>query len=213
MDFLTTLFGGGTLSQADFEAALKEHSEIKLVNLADGNYVSKSKYEDDLRAKDTNIQTLTSTISERDKALGELKKQLENAGTDAEQLKELQNKLTTLEQKAETDKANYETALKKEVTKGACKDFASNYKFTSAAAKREFVNFLIAKDPELSDGKLIGANDLYEQYKAENEDSFLKEEDPEPPTPPAPPIDRRQPNPPAPKISLTERMKMANAKK
>ena len=212
MEFLTTLFGGNQLTQAEFEAALRSHPEIKLANLADGNYVAKSKYVDDLRAKDANIKTLTDTISERDKTLGELKTQLANAGTDAQQLKDLQDKIAAIETQAATDKQNYETALKKEKYKSACKDFANDLKFKSRADKEHFINSMIAKDMELDNGKIIGATDYLESYKADYADSFATDEEP-PKEPPAPPIDRRKPQPPAPRISLTERMKMANAKK
>lgn len=212
MGFLNTLFGDRALTRAEFEAALKSHSEIKLVNLADGGYVAKGKYDDDIRAKDTNIKTLSDTISERDKTLGELKKQLENAGTDAQLLKDLQGKIATLETQAATDKQNYETALKKEKYTSACKDFASGLKFKSKADKEHFINSMIAKDMEMDNGRIIGATDYLESYKADYADSFATDE-PSPKEPPAPPIDRRKPQPPAPRISLTERMKMANAKK
>lgn len=215
MEYLKTLFGDGALTLADFESALKEHPEIKLANLADGGYVSKKKYDDDLGAKDTNIKTLTDTIGERDKSLADLKKKLESAGTDEQLLTDLRGKLDELQEKAKTDKDNFDKAIKKERYKSACKEFANDLKFTSKAAKRAFVNELIAKDFELSGDKIIGASDYLEQYKADNEDSFESDKPPvdTDPEPPVPPVDRRKPNPPAPKISLTERMKMANAKK
>lgn len=212
MEFLNALFGDNKTLQAQVEEALNAHPEIKLVNLADGGYVSRAKYDDDLRAKDSNINTLTGTISERDKALGELKKQLENAGTDAQLLKDLQGKLTTLETQAATDKQNYETALKKEIYKGACKDFASTLKFKSKADKEHFINSMIAKNMEMDGNKIIGASDYLDSYKKDYADSFAGDDE-QPPAPPAPPIDHRQPNPPAPKITLAERMKMANSKK
>lgn len=205
MEFLNTLFGDRALTKTEFEAALKSHSEIKLVNLSDGNYVAKAKYDNDLRAKDASIQTLTNTVAERDKALGELKTQLENAGTDAQLLSELKTKVTTLETQAATDKQNYEAALHKEKNKGACKDFASGLKFKSKADKEHFINFMIAKNLEMDGDKLIGANDCLESYKADYADSFVAEEKPKEPDNPF--IDRRKPNPPAPTFNLTELMK------
>lgn len=210
MEFLNVLFGDNKTAQAQFEEALKAHPEIKLVNLADGGYVSKSKYDDDIRAKETNINTLTGTIAERDSAISGLRKQLETAGTDAQLLQNLQAQLTTIETQAATDKKNYETALKKEINKGACKDFANGLKFRSKADKEHFISSIIAKNLDMENGKLIGASDYLDWYKTEYADSFVVEEDPEPPVPP---IDHRKPNSPPPKITLTERMKMANAKK
>lgn len=205
MEFLKTLFGDSKLTQAEFEAALKSHPEIKLANLADGGYVAKSKYDDDLRAKDTNIKTLTDTIGERDKALGELKKQLENAGTNADALKDLQGRFSALEAQAATDRKNYESAIKKEQYKGACKDFAGTLKFKSKADKEHFVNSMIAKNMEMDGNKIIGASDYLEAYKTEYADSFVTEE--KKPGPGNPFIDRRKPNPPAPTFNLTELMK------
>lgn len=212
MEFLNALFGDNKTLQAQVEETLNAHPEIKLVNLSDGNYVAKSKYEDDLRAKDTNIKTLTDTIGERDKALGELKKQLESAGTNADALKELQSKFSALEAQAATDKKNYEAAIKLEQYKGACKDFASTLKFKSKADKEHFINSMIAKNMEMDGNKIIGASDYLDSYKKDYADSFAGDDE-QPPAPPAPPIDHRQPNPPAPKITLAERMKMANSKK
>ena len=206
MEFLNVIFGDDKTAQAEFEAKLKAHPEIKLVNLADGGYVAKNKYDDDIRTKDTNIKTLADTIGERDKALGDLKKQLESAGTDAQALKDLQGRFTALETQAATDKSNYEAALKKAVYKGACKDFASGLKFKSKADKEHFINSMIAKDMEMDGEKIIGATDYLEVYKAEYADSFVTEEEKKPETD-NPFIDRRKPNPPAPSFNLTELMK------
>lgn len=206
MEFLNALFGEDKTAQAEFEARLKSHPEIKLANLAGGAYVAKAKYDDDIRTKDTNIKTLTDTIGERDKTLGELKKQLESAGTDAQALKELQGRFTALETQAADDKKNYEAALKKAVYKGVCKDFANGLKFKSKADKEHFINSMIAKDMEMDGEKIIGAADYLEAYKTEYADSFVTEEEKKP-EPDNPFIDRRKSNPPAPTFNLTELMK------
>ena len=138
-------------------------------------------------------------------------KKLEKAGTDAEKINELRVELSDLQKRSEQEKADYEKALHTEKIKGACKDYASNQKFTSKAAKREFINFMISQNPELKDGKLIGADDLLESYKTDNADSFVSEESSN--TPPAPPIDRRQPNAPAPRLTLEDRCRIANLQK
>lgn len=45
MEFLKALFSNGPLTFEQFEAAVKEQ-KMNIVNLADGGYVSKSKYDD-----------------------------------------------------------------------------------------------------------------------------------------------------------------------
>ena len=209
LEFLKPIFDGKALTQEQFEAALPT-ANVRLANLSDGGYVSRSKYDDDLRAKDTNIQTLTNTITERDTAMKELKKQLETAGTNAEELEKLKGKIGELETKAETDKTNYEKGLKAVKVKSGIKDIANGLEFVSKAAKEHFINFMTAKDLELDGDKIIGATDCIERYKAEYADSFKAEEEKD--TNPHS-VNRTKKNPDAPKPTLTELMKRANQKK
>lgn len=210
LEFLKPIFDGKALTQEQFEAALPT-ANVRLANLSDGGYVSKSKYDDDLRAKDTNIQTLTNTITERDTAMKELKKQLETAGTNAEELEKLKGKIGELETKAEIDKTNYEKGLKAVKVKSGIKDIANGLEFVSKAAKEHFINYMIAKDLELDGDKLIGATDCLESYKADYADSFKTEEKEEDTNPHS--VNRTKKNPDAPKPTLTELMKRANQKK
>ena len=82
----------GALTYEQFEALAKE-SGAKFADLSDGKYVSKSKYDADLKAKDTQIENINSqienlnqTVSTRDEDLKNLQKQLEDAGQDATKL-------------------------------------------------------------------------------------------------------------------------------
>jgi hypothetical protein len=45
MEFLKSIFGDKSLTYADLEAALKDNKEIKLANLASGQYVDKEKFD------------------------------------------------------------------------------------------------------------------------------------------------------------------------
>lgn len=202
LEFLKPIFDGKALTQEQFEAALPT-ANVRLANLSDGGYVSKSKYDDDLRAKDANIQTLTNTIAERDTAMKELKKQLETAGTNAEELEKLKGKIGELETKAETDKNNYEKGLKAVKVKSGIKDIANGLEFVSKAAKEHFINYMIAKDLELDGDKLIGATDCLESYKADYADSFKTEgqDDSNPHS-----VNRGKLPNPAPEFNLTEYM-------
>ena len=81
----------GTLTYEQFEALVKE-SGAKFADLSDGKYVSKSKYDADLKAVNQQVEslngqveTLNETITTRDGDLEALKKQLEQAGEDKNQ--------------------------------------------------------------------------------------------------------------------------------
>ena len=108
MEFLKALFNkaeNGTLTFEQLKAACEE-AGVKPANLATGEYVSKSKYDSDIAAKDTQINTLNETLTTRDTDLEGLRRQLEDAGTDATKLSELTTQFGTL-------KAQYETDTKK----------------------------------------------------------------------------------------------------
>ena len=152
-----------------------EDSGMKLADLSDGNYVSKQKYENDLQKAKDEIETLTGTITTRDTDLADLQAKLEAAGTDAEKLTTLSNDFTTLKGKYNDEVKAYKEQLKKQAYEFAVKEFASDKKFTSNAAKRDFINSMISKDLKIEDGKIIGADDFVATYTQNNEDAFVKE--------------------------------------
>ena len=53
----------GTLTYEQFEALVKENG-LKFADLSDGKYVSKSKYEADLKAVNQQVETLTTQITD-----------------------------------------------------------------------------------------------------------------------------------------------------
>ena len=167
----------GTLTWEQFQAAM---GTAKFVDLSEGNYVSKRKYEDDLASKDTQINKLNDTLSTRDKDLAGLKEQLTNAGTDAQKLTQLTGEFDTLKNKYDADTKSFKAQLKKQAYEFAVKDFASGKRFTSNAAKRDFIQSMIAKDLKFEDNKIIGADDFVEMYSAENADAFVVESNPNP---------------------------------
>ena len=163
----------GTLTWEQFQTAM---GTAKFVDLSEGNYVSKRKYDDDIASKDTQISKLNETISTRDKDLAGLKEQLTNAGTDAEKLTQLTGEFDTLKSKYDADTKSFKAQLKKQAYEFAVKDFASGKKFTSNAAKRDFIQSMIAKDLKFEDNKIIGADDFVSMYSAENADAFVVEQ-------------------------------------
>lgn len=170
----------GTLTWDQFQTAM---GNAKFVDLSEGNYVSKRKYDDDISSRDTQISTLNDTISTRDKDLAGLKEQLKNAGTDADKLTQLTGEFDTLKTKYDADTKAFKAQLKKQAYEFAVKDFASGKKFTSNAAKRDFIQSMIAKDLKFEDNKIIGADDFVSMYSAENADAFVTEPEQNTPTP------------------------------
>lgn len=164
----------GTLTWEQFQSATKN---AKFVDLKDGGYVSKQKYDDD-------IEALNGTISTRDTDLAKLKQDLEQAGTDAGKLSELTSNLQALQGKYDNDTKNYKAQLRKQAYEFAVKEFANSKQFTSKAAKRDFINSMIAKDLKMEGDSIIGADDFVTAYSKDNDDAFFKElpAEPEKPT-------------------------------
>ena len=174
----------GTLTLEQFETLAKEN-KTKFIDVNDtthGGYVSLNKYNDDLKAKDTEIQGLNETIKTRDGDLQKLQTQLGEAGTDAEKLKTLSTDLESLQSKYETDTKALQAQLSKQNYEFAVREFAGTKQFTSNAAKRDFVNSMIERELKMSkDGKsIIGADDFVTEYTKDNADAFVVETEPEP---------------------------------
>ena len=151
----------GTLNFEQFEQAAK-NANYKFADLSTGEYVSKKKYDDD--------------ISTREKDLQAARDQLTAANGDAEKLKKATEDIAALQEKY--NKAAYEYSVK---------DFASTLKFSSNAAKRDFVNSLTAKNLEIKDGKIMGVADFVENYRKDNSDAFMIEKkEPQPTVKPQP---------------------------
>lgn len=190
MDKLKELFEkaeNGTLTYAQFVSAVKD-AGIKLADLSTGEYVSKAKYDADIQSRDGQISTLNETISQRDTDLANIQNQLTEAGEDKTKLTDLNNQLTSLQTKYEADVKDYQAKLSKQSYEFAVKEFAGSKKFTSKAAKRDFVNAMISKGLQMDGDKILGAEDFVASYTAENDDAFVKE-DPNPkPNPKKPAI-------------------------
>ena len=166
----------GTLTFEQFEELAKADG-AKFADLSEGKYVSKSKYDDDIKSKDTSIEQLNSTIEQRDADLSSLQAKLKDAGTDATKLSELQTNFDSLQTKYTTDMQNYQQQLAEQQYEFAVKEFANNKKFTSNAAKRDFTTAMIGAKLKFdaNKGKILGADDFVASYSEDNADAFLVE--------------------------------------
>lgn len=206
----------GTLTYDQFDALVKEN-KVKFADLSEGNYVSKSKYDDDLNAKDTSITKLNDTIAQRDKDLADLQTQLKDAGTDTSKLAELQTNFDTLQNKYTEDMKAYQQQLADQKYEFAVKEFANSKEFTSHAAKRDFVSQLLNEKLKMKGDDIIGADDFANSYAKDNADAFVTKTEPTEPVAPAkdetskPQFVSSTPgtNPNKP-MSLSEMMKAAN---
>ena len=195
MDFLKELFGEEALTWEQFSEAVTSKG-FKVADLSKGNYVSKKKFDDEIKTRDTTIGELNSTISIRDNDIEDLKQKLETGGQDNEtKVKDLLTQISTLQSQYEEEKSTLETKLSKQAYEFAVRDFANSQKFTSTAAKRDFEREMISAELTMKDNSIIGANDFVTSYKEKNADAFVTAE-PEPTPEPKPTF--IQPTPPTP---------------
>ncbi len=163
------------LTLEEFERIAKEN-KAKFTDLSEGKYVDRQKYEDDLAKKDTEITSLNDTIATRNTDLEQLKSQLENAGSDAGKLDEVNSQLTALQAKYDADTAALQTKLSAQAYEFAVRDFAGKQKFSSSAARRDFERSMINKNLPMDDGTIIGAEDYMKVYAKTNADAFIQKE-------------------------------------
>lgn len=170
----------GTITVEAIEQVIADQN-VKFADINEGKYVSVNKYNADLKAKDTEISGLNETLSTRDNDLQSLQAKLTEAGTDAEKLSTLSTDLSTLQSKYDSDTKALQEQLAKQGYEFAVREFAATKQFTSSAAKRDFINSMIAENLKMSkDGKsIMGAEDFVNTYLQDNEDAFVSQVEPE----------------------------------
>lgn len=175
MEFLKSLFDNGALTWDEFSKKVTEN-KFKIADLATGNYVDKRKYEDAVSSRDTTIADLNGQITTRDDDIAKLQKQLESSNGDSNtKINDLTKQLQDLQTSYAQTKDDYEKRISKQNYEFAVKDFANTKKFTSQAAKRDFINEMINKNLQLENDKIIGADDFVKLYQENNVDAFLVE--------------------------------------
>jgi len=150
MEWLKEFLGDELYSQV--EAKLKGNDKVKIANLASGEYVSKSKYDDDIKAKNDEIKGLAETVKNFD-------------GLD---VAKLQQDVKDWEKKYNTDMAAKDKDFAKQM-------YFSGIGFTSNLARSAAIAEFDKKDLEFKDGKFIGADDFIEELKKENPTAFVQE--------------------------------------
>ena len=152
---------------------------------------------DTLTQQNTDLQ---GQVTQRDADLTELNTKLTNAGQSATKLTQVQTDLTNLQTKYNTEKTDWESKLAKQNYEFLVKEAVSGMKFTSNAAKKEFINGLVEKKLPVENDKLLGIDDYVASQKEADPGIFAVETPPDNPNnskpnfvPPTNPT-----NPPAP---------------
>lgn len=177
MDFLKALFNGGTLTFEQFAEAAKT-AKMNLVNLADGGYVSQAKFDDKVNGLTQQVSQLNEQIAQRDTDIATLRTGLEAAQADASKLPGVQQSLSDLQNKYAQDKTQYEANMAKQRYEFAVRERANGLKFSSAAAKKAFVQEAISKDFKMDGDTLLGYEDFVTKYKADDPGAFVQETPP-----------------------------------
>lgn len=186
---------------------------VRFADLSEGGYVSRSKYDDKVNGLTQQVTDLQGQITQRDTDLAGLNEQLSSAQADAGQLAEAQKQLSALQSKYDKDSKAWEARNAAQAREYAIRNRANEEKFSSAAAKRDYIRELIADSNVKMDGdQLLGYTSFMQKYQTDNPDAFVDDKDsgqnnPAPPTIVLP----GNPQPPAKKMSLSEAMAAKNA--
>lgn len=163
----------GTLTLEQFQQIVSE-GNAKFVDLSEGNYVSAHKYTSEVESLERQIETLTETVNQREADIQNFQEQLTAAGNDAEMLAEVSNELKALQARYDEDAEAYEQQLSDQAREFAVKEYAATKEFTSPAAKKYYIEQMIAsEDVDFNKkGELQGMADFDEMFAKDNEGAF-----------------------------------------
>ena len=112
---------------------------VRFADLSEGGYVSRSKYDDKVAGLTQQLTDMQAQITQRDTDLAGLNEQLMAAQADAGQLAEAQKQLSKLQSKYDSDSKAWAAKNAQQAYEYAVKGKASELKFSSEAAKKEFI--------------------------------------------------------------------------
>lgn len=128
------------------------------------------------------------SVAESDKKVQKVQEQLDTAneklanteealkafdGVDADGMKQ---KIAELEEANKQKDAEYKAALEKRDYHDAIEGLVSDIKFTSNAAKKQFIADLEVNPLQMRDGKVLGFDDYLKGVKENDPDSFVNED-------------------------------------
>jgi outer membrane murein-binding lipoprotein Lpp len=208
MEFLKALFGDEALTYDQLLSKVQE-GKLNVVNIADGSYISRDKYNDKVNDLSQQVTDLKGQITQRDADMADLNDKLTAAQADAGKLSEAQTALTGLQAKYDTDMQNWEAKLAQQNYEAMVRERANGLQFTSPAAKRDFVREANSKGFKVDGESLLGYDDFVSKYKADNPGALV-EPAPADPTPTPTVVLPGNPGGPAHKRSLADLMRAKN---
>lgn len=199
----------------DHNAAETDKSKhVRFVDLSEGGYVSADKHTDKVISLSEQVRELTAQIGQRDADITALNEALTAAQADASKLPDAQTALAEMSKRYEADKQAWADKTAAQAYEFAIREKANELKFTSAAARRDFIREAIEKKFTQDGGTLLGYSDFVTQYKADNPGAVAEEEPPAPADPPKKPpqiVGKTNPGDPKKRPSLSEEMAAKNA--
>lgn len=216
MDFLKALFKDGEALTYDQLAAKVTEAKLKVVDISGGAYLSKEKHDNKVGALNQQITDLQGQVTQRDNDLADLNVKLTAAQADAGKLSEAQAALTALQAKYDTDKQEFDARIAAQSYEYAVRERANALHFSSASAKKAFIQDAIEKQFKQDGDNLTGYDDFLSEYKAADPGAFAPDPaaDPASATPPAGAPTITLPTggaKPGKRMSLTEIMQAKNA--
>ena len=192
MDFLKQLFGDGEALTYEQLLQKAQAAGINAVNLSEGRYVSVDKYNDKVNGLTQQVTDLNGQLTQRDSDMSTLQESLKAAQADASKLAEVQQNLTTLQGQYAQQKTDYEGKLSRQAYEYRVREEAGKLHFSSASAKKAFVQDALARDFQQEGETLLGFSDFVAKYKTDDPTAFVPE---------TPPADEKKPgengNPPS----------------
>lgn len=154
------------------------------------------------------ITALNEQIKQRDADLTAMRDKLTAAQADAGKLTEAQAALSDLQAKYAADQKAWDEQKAAQAYEFAVKSKAGELKFSSNAAKNDFIRSAIEKGMKLDGDTILGFEDFKKAYMDADPTAFVPEE----PAKPSPTITLPGKSTPAPAgMTLAEAMKRANA--
>lgn len=200
-EFLKALFGNnadGTpvaLTWEQLEQKIAADSKLKLVNLADGGYVSKEKFD----AKDLELKEVT---KQRDEANDTIK-----SHTDID-IDGIKKSAADWEEKYKKDTEDLQAKLSRQELEFAAKTYLSGFNFSNDLVREAIYDKFMAKGLAREGDKFLGADDFMAEMQKQYPTAFITED----PAAPKPKFADPNPKPsdPPKKLSLREMMAYKN---
>lgn len=148
---------------------------VRFADLSEGGYVSVDKYNSQVNTLTQQVTDLRGQITQRDADMKKLNEQLTAAQTDAGKLTETQKAMTELQTKYADDQKAWEAKSQRQAYEFMIREKANGIKFTSNAAKRDFISQALGKEFKIDGENIIGYSDFLTAYTADNPGAIAEE--------------------------------------